>query len=756
MQSVFHFYVSRQAQSEAPRDYGCLSHAVGASTACTRGEVVRDKTGRLGYQDAGEAGPPRGGPRDDDGGVIVGDIDSGLPQAKPGGGNWGRERGCGGGKNRGEHGAGVPYNPPATTQASRARVEGRPWDGPYGDDSEGLARSDETPRPDQVQSRRLLAMAALQRRQEHKRYGYRGAPWPPRGGKRQRFPRSKPAGDGIHCDDGERLAGSCLPRSRSSGDGCWQGRGCSGGRRTVDPRMVVCGDPTAATHAGVSREAGRPGDGIHCDDGERLTRSGLPRSRSSGDGCWQGRGCSGGRSAAELGTEVADGPTAATHTQVAIVQTCQGNGLRPCSPSAMRAHLGGVWHPRECSSDKSEVELGMEAPGSPCVAGEDAFGAVDCAAEEELVESWQDLEDGSDSDTVLDEWDSVWIGDGFTEVHKTVFFPEGADERPLDPEGQLLVWYRHVLLRHLRAAVHHVLVQLDKDYRQFAAWCSQQLENVIFIAGATVLVRNVSLRDLGVISGMLLEMRARLTGRAWNSHPLAALTVFRVQKYETWREYLAGSPTTAVALTRAIEKMIGTFALNLPSLLTDVSVNCPGLEPEHMWTLLGCFDTYAGELLDFSVMRYVQVRREEHHDPDDWDALQETRREYDEVEHQVRLEGANRKEHDEHLRELDSSDEEESPYEVLNLENVRKIRKRPGAPKWTVRLSKALSDYVQQPERADVHSLANAIWDVMRKMDRQGNAYLKEEWKKKHRKEKKKRRKETQEGEKGEPREQEG
>ena len=51
-----------------------------------------------------------------------------------------------------------------------------------------------------------------------------------------------------------------------------------------------------------------------------------------------------------------------------------------------------------------------------------------------------------------------------------------------------------------------------------------------------------------------------------------------------------------------------------------------------------CFETYAGALLDFSVMRYVQVRREEYREPEDWDALQEACREYDEVEHQVRLE----------------------------------------------------------------------------------------------------------------------
>ena len=162
-----------------------------------------------------------------------------------------------------------------------------------------------------------------------------------------------------------------------------------------------------------------------------------------------------------------------------------------------------------------------------------------------------------------------------------------------------------------------------------------------------------------------------------------------------------------------------------------------------MCTLRGCFETYAGALLDFSVMRYARGRRKEYHDPDDSDALQDALREYDEVEHQVWLEGANRKELDEHLRELNNSDEEESPYEVLNLENVRKIRKRPGSPKWTVRISKALRDYLQQPERADEHSMAIAIWDVMRKTDRQRNAYLKEEWKNKHiKKEKKKRRRE--------------
>ena len=91
-----------------------------------------------------------------------------------------------------------------------------------------------------------------------------------------------------------------------------------------------------------------------------------------------------------MGTEVTGGPTVATHAHGAFVPTCQGNSLHPCSPGAMRAHLGGVWQPRGCSSGRREVELSTEVLGSPPVAGEDDFGGLDCAAEEELVEWWQD------------------------------------------------------------------------------------------------------------------------------------------------------------------------------------------------------------------------------------------------------------------------------------------------------------------------------------------------------------------------------
>ena len=142
--------MSRQDQSEAPRDYGCLSHAVGASAARQRGEVVGDdnsQTGRLGYQDAEEAGTPRGGSGDDDGWVFVGHVDGGLPQTRPSGSVRGRERGYGGDEYQGEHNAGVPYGPLVTVQAGATRVEGRPGGRPYGDGGEGLTGSDDSPAP---------------------------------------------------------------------------------------------------------------------------------------------------------------------------------------------------------------------------------------------------------------------------------------------------------------------------------------------------------------------------------------------------------------------------------------------------------------------------------------------------------------------------------------------------------------------------------------------------------------------------------
>ena len=106
----------------------------------------------------------------------------------------------------------MPYSPLATIQAGVARVEGRPGDRPYGDGGEGLTGSDDSP----------------------------------------------------------------APTKTSHGD-YWQWQRCSPGRSKRELGTDVPGDFPAAANASGSREEGQPGDGIHCDDGERLAGSGLPR-----------------------------------------------------------------------------------------------------------------------------------------------------------------------------------------------------------------------------------------------------------------------------------------------------------------------------------------------------------------------------------------------------------------------------------------------------------------------------------------------
>ena len=206
--------MSRQAQSEAPRDYGCLSHAVGASAPRQRGEVVRDdnnQTSRLGYQDAEEAGMPHSGSRDDNGEVSVGRDDGSLPPAEPSGNVQGRQRGYDCDKYQEWHGAGVPSGPLVARQPGVVCVEGRPGDHPYYDGSRGVTGSNDYP----------------------------------------------------------------APTKNSHGDGRrWQR--CSQGSSTPDLGTKVPGAFPEAANAGDSREASRPGDGIHSDDSERLTTSGPP------------------------------------------------------------------------------------------------------------------------------------------------------------------------------------------------------------------------------------------------------------------------------------------------------------------------------------------------------------------------------------------------------------------------------------------------------------------------------------------------
>ena len=218
---------------------------MGASAARQRGEVVRDdndQTGRLGYQDAEETRTPRGGSCDDDGAVTVGHVDSGLPQAKPGGSISGRERGYGGGKYQGEHGAGVPYSPRATIQAGVARVEGRPGDRPYGDGGEGLTGSNDNPAPTKTSCGECWQWQQCSPGRSTPKLGTDVPGDFPAAANAIGSREEGQPGDGIRCDDSERLAGSGLPRSRSSGDGCWQGRGCSGGRRAVELGIQDCGE----------------------------------------------------------------------------------------------------------------------------------------------------------------------------------------------------------------------------------------------------------------------------------------------------------------------------------------------------------------------------------------------------------------------------------------------------------------------------------------------------------------------------------
>ena len=163
--------------------------------------------------------------------------------------------------------------------------------------------------------------------------------------------------------------------------------------------------------------------------------------------------------------------------------TVRGSLGPTMAPPQTRSSSDGCLRGRGCCGGRSAGELSTEVPGRPLVAGETDLGVVARAADDELVEWWQDREEGWDSDAVLNEWDSVQTSDGYAEVHKTVFFLEGVDERPLDPEGQLLVWGRHVLLRDLRGAVHRVPVQLNADYQQFAACCTEQREYVLHRGG---------------------------------------------------------------------------------------------------------------------------------------------------------------------------------------------------------------------------------------------------------------------------------
>ena len=329
----------------------------------------------------------------------------------------------------------------------------------------------------------------------------------------------------------------------------------------------------------------------------------------------------------------------------------------------------------------------------------------------------------------MEEWESVWTEEGRKQTGEAMVSGRDQPDPRLEAEGQQLLWDKHVMMHDLRGDVYQVYTAFDEYCSQFTRQYGPKGCRTTVIVGATVLVKGVSLRQQGVVPSMRIELRMKLHGGAVESQPLAALAIFRVQKYDTWRGYLLGAPPTAGAFTRTIENMVRRFSGDRVVLLAELAKVSSGFTPDHLWPLLGPFEIYAGAVLDFSVLRYVQVQRGEYHNTQDWDALHEAR----EVE--IEEEVVRAAQHE----PLEANSDEESPYDAPTLDNMRKILKRPGAPKGTIGLSRALLDYLQEPERVGEQRLAHAVWNVMKEMHRQGVSYLKEQRQEKKKKEKKRR-----------------
>ena len=89
---------------------------------------------------------------------------------------------------------------------------------------------------------------------------------------------------------------------------------------------------------------------------------------------------------------------------------------------------------------------------------------------------------------------------------------------------------------------------------------------------------------------------------------------------------MVGAPHTIGAFTGAIAHMVRSFSGDVPAQMVEVEKVCPGMASDHLWPLLGAFKTYARAISDFTMPRYVQVHRNEYHSEEDWDALQEARK----------------------------------------------------------------------------------------------------------------------------------
>jgi len=102
---------------------------------------------------------------------------------------------------------------------------------------------------------------------------------------------------------------------------------------------------------------------------------------------------------------------------------------------------------------------------------------------------------------------------------------------------------------------------------------------------------------------------------------------------------------------------------------------------------------------------------------------------------------ATRAKDQENEEEENSSTEEGKPYETLTLKNLKTMRKRKGAPRWTQKLAKIITGAWEGEETEPPKIQAEELWKVMLRCDTQGKDHLKKKHKEDKRKEKRKEKK---------------
>ena len=88
-----------------------------------------------------------------------------------------------------------------------------------------------------------------------------------------------------------------------------------------------------------------------------------------------------------------------------------------------------------------------------------------------------------------------------------------------------------------------------------------------------------------------------------------------------------------------------------------------------------------------------------------------------------------------------SSDKEGKPYEELTIKNLKTMRRRKGAPRWTQRLAKVVTKAWEGAETEPPNIKAMELWKVMLRCDAQGKEHLKKKHKEDKRKEKRREKK---------------